>query len=267
MEELKQLMLEQFDKLNTKIDANNEKFAKLDEELRQVKLDNIEIKKEMDLKDGKIRYLENKIKENNLVLYGIQEEEHEVADALENKVVKVFQDGMSVEVLKSDISTTYRVGRETNGRTRPIIVKFLSQKIKKEVMDNKRNLKGSNIYINNDMNAEDRKEAQEARYIFKWLKAEGRDVSIRGSKLILDGKSLSQEEIIEIKQRREVRISLGNGVQNNARLEERTPQRSMEENVRIEGRQDGVEGMDSCSRNAIDRYFFRRRSPGREQRK
>lgn len=85
MDQLKQVMMEQFDKLNKKIDLNNEKFLKLEEEIKELKIENKKIQDELIQKDNQINYLENKIKRNNIVVHGIEEGDDEDAGQLETR--------------------------------------------------------------------------------------------------------------------------------------------------------------------------------------
>ena len=57
-----------------------------------------------------------------------------------------------VTVTKDDISVCHRVGKPKNG-TRPVIVKFISRRKRREVMVAKKNLRTShpNVYINDDL--------------------------------------------------------------------------------------------------------------------
>nr|KAG5689649.1 hypothetical protein BaRGS_029888 [Batillaria attramentaria] len=88
-------------------------------------------------------------------IVGMKEEEEE---DVEGKVLKIFKDA-GAEVDSSDISVVHRTGPKSStarGRgPRPILVKFVSRRKKREVMMKKKELKGKtgykDVYLNDDL--------------------------------------------------------------------------------------------------------------------
>lgn len=84
----------------------------------------------------------------NLRFIGIDEDEGE--DCTE-KIVNMCSDELNISVKKEEIDRAHRVGPKKSSSSRPIIVKFKSYNSKMEVCRKKKELKGSNIFINEDL--------------------------------------------------------------------------------------------------------------------
>ncbi|XP_071953848.1 uncharacterized protein [Antedon mediterranea] len=87
---------------------------------------------------------------NCLIIQGIEEKQGEITD---NIVLDLFKKKLSVEVDKTCIDRSHRLGPKVkkNGRARGIIVKFSSYNVRNEVYKAKKKLKGSHIYIHENL--------------------------------------------------------------------------------------------------------------------
>lgn len=278
MEELKELMLEQFRILNSKMDASNEYVSRMDQDLKRIKQESDKLKSELDAKDERINYLENIIKEKNVVLYGIEEDEGETTKEIEETIIDIFQNKMKAEVTASDIDAVYRVGK--GKKTRPVIVQLTTRMAKRRITDNRGNLRGTDIFVNDDLCMEDRRKARETRIVCKKLREEGNEVQIKGKRLILNGKIVDKHTLdtmvkklnAENEEVREQDNTVGfPSIENESRLS----RVGESEN----GRQDFATGdagsnsqayherqgtQEQATRSGdgnVSKYFFRRRSP------
>ena len=59
---------------------------------------------------------------NCLLIHGIKEEKDENTD---NVVIKFIQDDLQEEINIEDLDRMHRIGKTNNGKSRPIIVKFV----------------------------------------------------------------------------------------------------------------------------------------------
>ena len=75
----------------------------------------------------------------------------ENTDAL---VLNVFKNKLNLNLSYHDISRSHRVGKPRDGRPRPIIVKFVSYRRKREVFSCKKKLKGTDLTITEDLTAQ-----------------------------------------------------------------------------------------------------------------
>ncbi|KAL8622490.1 hypothetical protein ACOMHN_034153 [Nucella lapillus] len=92
-------------------------------------------------------------RKESLRIHGVKIEAGETAEQVETKALKVFTDA-GVEVAADDIAAVHRAGKEVKG-TRPILVKFMSRRKRRFVMEKKKNLKGKTgyerVFVNDDL--------------------------------------------------------------------------------------------------------------------
>ena len=161
--------------LTTTIDNLSDRIRRLNEKL--------------DLKDEFIKSLETRIvtleSENdnieqytrraNLRLCGVPEANG--GEDTNEKVLAVFNEklGMEPPLRSIDLERSHRLGRKADdgqgsNRTRPIIVRFGSERVRDNVYRARTRLKGHAIYINEDLTARRAKLAYDARQLKKTKK-------------------------------------------------------------------------------------------------
>lgn len=115
--------------------------------------------KEIDMLQKKVTLLESKVddqeqytRRNCLRIYGVTESEAESTDEV---ILKLAQEKLKVDMKKEDIDRSHRVPyRDTdNGKPKPIIVKFTSYNLRDKIYRARSLLKGTRIYINEDLTA------------------------------------------------------------------------------------------------------------------
>ncbi|XP_063970662.1 uncharacterized protein LOC135157761 [Lytechinus pictus] len=113
--------------------------------------------------------MEQYSRRKNIRIYGIEEKEGESTDEVVGNVAK----RMGVEISLSDIDRSHRLGpvkaagaAERSG-SRPIIVKFASQNAKFKFVRGRPSLKGSSIYLNEDLTQRRQKLYHAARHAGK----------------------------------------------------------------------------------------------------
>uniref|UniRef100_A0A6P7HAJ8 Uncharacterized protein LOC114346326 n=1 Tax=Diabrotica virgifera virgifera TaxID=50390 RepID=A0A6P7HAJ8_DIAVI len=97
--------------------------------------------------------IEQRYKLNNLLLFGM-EEKKQVGKSLEDTVVKFLNDKLSVNLTQSDVDMCFRIGKfsdKNSTNPRPILLRFLSYKVRRSVFDRKKMLKSSGISIKEDL--------------------------------------------------------------------------------------------------------------------
>lgn len=82
----------------------------------------------------------------NVRIFGVEEEPGEDVFA---KVVSVAEKA-GVSITKNDVSTCHRLPSGGTG-PKPLIAKFVRRETKHQLMKNKRNLKNTNIFVNDDL--------------------------------------------------------------------------------------------------------------------
>lgn len=100
--------------------------------------------------------LEQYQRRNNLRVFGVVEKKGENTDTL---LIDIFKNKLNVDVSLSDIDRSHRVGAvqqpgpDGKIKHRPIIVKFVSYRVRRLVFENKKKLKGSSVSVQEDLTA------------------------------------------------------------------------------------------------------------------
>ena len=87
----------------------------------------------------------------NVLIHGIEEEVKEDTD---KKAHDLFTEQLGLQLVEKDIARSHRLGKKTEGRNRPIIVRLLSYRQKKAVYDKKTKLKGTKVVITENLTKE-----------------------------------------------------------------------------------------------------------------
>lgn len=97
--------------------------------------------------------LQQYTRRESIRIHGIAIQEGETALDVEQKAIKVFTD-VGVEVKPEDMSAVHRAGKETKG-TRPVLVKFVSRRVRRQVMEKKKVLKNkpgyAHVFLTDDL--------------------------------------------------------------------------------------------------------------------
>lgn len=100
--------------------------------------------------DKRIDDLEQYSRRNNLRVFGVHEVQGEDTDTL---LLDLFRNKLNLTITLNELDRSHRVGKPVSGsgRPRPILVKFISYRIRAQIFTNKKMLKGSNYSIKEDL--------------------------------------------------------------------------------------------------------------------
>ena len=133
-------------------------------------------------------YLEGQTRRNNLVVDGIPEAQNESWKETEDKVRCVINEKLHLDSSQMVIERAHRTGNPTGysgKRPRPIMIKFLRNKDKMAVLGKAKDLKGTNIYVNEDYTEAVRQKRRELIPAMKAARERGDIAYIRHDKLIV----------------------------------------------------------------------------------
>ncbi|XP_073979895.1 uncharacterized protein [Rhodnius prolixus] len=170
----------------------NQKYKQLEQE-------NLEL---IDLISKQTREIERIKRRNNVVFFGIQEEEEEDYEKLEHTIVDVCTNVMSVNLDKSHINYVRRFGKN-KGKKRPVVLSCVSNNCKRKLLKNSSKLIGSNIFIAEDYDKEDllqRKKLIKEHLKFKDL---GHISKLRKNGLVIDGKFMHVTKLMDRAERKQ----------------------------------------------------------------
>ncbi|XP_077496486.1 uncharacterized protein LOC144107366 [Amblyomma americanum] len=92
--------------------------------------------------ETRIEDAENRSRRNNLIFYGIPDTtDSETWAESEKLIIDVCRNNLQITVEPHEIERAHRLGRHSQDKNRPIIVKFTSSKTKESLLSNGRNLK------------------------------------------------------------------------------------------------------------------------------
>ena len=132
--------------------ALREEFEVLREELWLVRDENKKLKEEMSSIKKELIDLEQYGRRNNVRIFGLKEITHEKdSSQTEEAVIRLFKEKLSVTTTPQQIEVAHRIGKQSSGRTRQIIVRFVSRKDCGRVLAARKALKGSGITIAEDL--------------------------------------------------------------------------------------------------------------------
>lgn len=161
-------------------------------EIVRLKEDNELLRKENNDQNEKIRRIMRGLRARNVVFEGVEERQDEMN--AENLVHKIIVEKLAIDCKYDDIACAERLGSQGN-YSRPIHVRFRNESIRNIVMKNRKKLKGSTIFIDEDFTPEVREERRMLREILKKEKQAGQNGYIKYDKLIIDNESHTAKDI------------------------------------------------------------------------
>jgi hypothetical protein len=157
-------------------------------DIEKLKLENENLKSELQSCQDKISGLDNYMRRSNLIFDGIVESNDESSKILLNKIHDTFA-SMKVPNFKSiKLERFHSLGFNQGKVARPIIVRFCYYMDRELIWSLRTNLKGSNIFIREDFCRDTLAYRSTLIPIMKAAKASGSKCTLVGDNLILDGK-------------------------------------------------------------------------------
>lgn len=126
----------------------SKKISALNSELNKLKQENRNLKEACVNYENKVDDLEQYTRRNNIRIFGLPESK---AECIEDSVENLFRDKLNVNIPVCDIDRCHRLGKPNNNSARPVIVKFISYRVRQKVFQEKKKLKDSGITIREDL--------------------------------------------------------------------------------------------------------------------
>lgn len=136
------------------------------------------------------KYLLNLQKRKNIMVYGL--ENVRGREERKSQLVKLFRDTMETSFSRMDLDY-FKV--LTNSREKnPVLIRMTTLEMKYEIFSKRKNLKGTDIYIDDDLDKEEIQKRKYLRAIMKEKKDEGKEVMMKRNKLYVDGELYETED-------------------------------------------------------------------------
>lgn len=157
--------------------------------------ENKELQVRMDTMESKVEFLERQLKKNNIIYFGIDEANEETPNQLEQKALDVMSDKMQVNIKSDDIANVYRIGKRNGRFPRPVFIALANYKKKAEIIANRSKLRGTDIFVNDDLTPKQRETRKNLQQHARRLREEGKRVSIRAEKIVVHEDSYDVNEL------------------------------------------------------------------------
>lgn len=130
-------------------------------------------------------------RKNNVVLYGMNNTADLDQTGLLTLMRRLFAEKLGVAVADADVNNVYLVGRDRN----IIKIEFVTFIKKVEVLKNAGKLKGTDIYLSDDLSRQERESQKILRQHLKLARAQKYSAYIRGTSLIVNGEKYTVEQL------------------------------------------------------------------------
>lgn len=188
--------------IELKDSITNNIMERLDEKLQPIITENKNLKIKVENLEKEIEALKRGKKQNNLIMFGVNEDERSTKELIQ-KIINILKIDLDIQFQEHEINKIYRLGREkSSGKPRPILLSFVSEWKKNEVMKKKKNLK--NVYITEDYTKEVLEKRKMLQAQLKEEREKGNVAYIKFDKLVVKGKP---NNINNEKRKREISTS------------------------------------------------------------
>ncbi|XP_075986288.1 uncharacterized protein LOC142983255 [Anticarsia gemmatalis] len=130
----------------------NSIMEKMEEKLKPIINENRNLKTKICQLEEEVEHLKKVKKENNIVLFGLKEDEKSVTQLI-NKIKSVLKEDLDITIEEWEVNKVYRLGkRDKEDKPRPVLLSLVSAWKKSEIMKNKKKLK--DLYAKDDFSKE-----------------------------------------------------------------------------------------------------------------
>lgn len=159
---------------NRKVLDAVEKVTKLEVQVEKLESENRKMTETLSYQQRFIESLDAKERERNIIMTGVSENSNELGENDGEKVTSILDAINAAEATRN--MTVQRIGREMENRKRPILVSFVDNKTRQDVLEKAKILKDKDIpfksvYIKKDIHPSIRKEYDRLRRVERSEKA------------------------------------------------------------------------------------------------
>lgn len=122
----------------------NNLMTTMDSKLAPLIEENLKMKSTIEKLQKKVDFLENERRKNNLVVYGLKEEERSVLELL-SAFKNTIKDELNIEIYDQEITKIHRLGRTKGKAPRPLLISFGNHWKRLEILRNKKMFKTISI--------------------------------------------------------------------------------------------------------------------------
>lgn len=177
---------DQNEALKTELAKVNRELQQIKEEMKTKELEWQKEKKELKTRvvklEEKIEEMEKHKKKNNIIIKNIKIPDEKVRE----QTTEFFKQQLGVN---AEVEDAFKINRDV------ILVKMTGWEEKMKIMRSKNNLRGTDIYIDNDMTKKEREIQRKLRQIAKEEIEKGNKATVKYKKLVVNNKTYNWKEI------------------------------------------------------------------------
>lgn len=121
---------------------------KIDEKFNNMQIKMNQIEGTVDLQEKRLDVLEKQIRQRNIVLFGVEEKEHNYEELCDN-ILTIFKMYLKIDCSALEIESLKRIGRKGD-KIRPVIITISTLRRKIEILRKKQLLAQTKLYIKED---------------------------------------------------------------------------------------------------------------------
>lgn len=169
----------------------NSIMEKIDEKIKPIIAENKDLKTKLINLEREIEYLKRDKKQNNIIIFGLKEEE-ESTSGLIQVAKKIFNKDLNINIGDFEINKIFRIGKKSpDGKPRPVLLSFVNLWKKNEVMKARKNLK--DIYITDDYSKEVLEKRKNLQTKLKEERMKGNFAYLKYDKLVVKETNTTKE--------------------------------------------------------------------------
>lgn len=174
--------------MNSLLEAIQDFRSSMETRFDHLKDESIEVKNKLKEHDFKHLRHDRELRKNNIVIFGVNETPNENREELKQTILCLLKDKLKIIIEMTEINDLFRMGRKSLNKSRPILLKLVTYWKKIEIMSGRGKLKGTDIYIENDLCKEDEEKKKALIPVMLNFRSSGKHAVIKGSTLYVDGK-------------------------------------------------------------------------------
>lgn len=166
---------------------------KIDEKLTPIMEENKILRSKIETLEEKVISLERENKKNNLILFGLEEKEKDQNELFENVKEKIKND-LHITIENAEINKMHRIGKKAtsaSGKTRPILMSFVNQWKKTEIVKNKKEFR--DVYVAEDYPKAILNKRKELQAQLEEERKKGNKVYIKYDKIVIEEANQTKE--------------------------------------------------------------------------
>lgn len=170
----------------------NSIMEKIDEKIKPIIAENKDLKIKLINLEKEMEYLKKDRKQNNIILFGLKEEEKCMLELIQ-EVKNIFNKDLNIIIEELEINNIYRIGKKNpDGKPRPVLLSFVNLWKKNDVMKVRKNLK--DIYITEDYSKEVLEKRKILQAKLKEERMKGNFAYLKYDKLVVKENNTSNEK-------------------------------------------------------------------------